>query len=153
MHKDSYHLTVIAILAVFFVAATVAAVYFYLQYRHDEEVLADPQKIASEESRRVIEKVGRLMVLPDETPQIGTVSNVEQLRKEQPFFTKAENGDKVLMYTNSKQAILYRPSKNIVVNVAPLTVGATPSASPAEQASPSARRLPDTTGAPRPLTP
>jgi hypothetical protein len=126
MRIDKYTATVIAILGVFFLASAASAAYFFTQYRHDEKILDDPKLIATEESRRVVDRVGKLMVLPDETPQVATVADVDQLKTIQPFFAKAENGDKVLMFQNARQAILYRPSSNMVINVAPIT--ASPSA-------------------------
>ena len=62
------------------------------------------------------EKVGRLMSLPtDEQPIIETVTDLELLRGK-PFFVKTEIGDKVLVYEKASMAILYRPSKNIIIN-------------------------------------
>lgn len=67
-----------------------------------------------------VEEVGKLVDLPEgETPTIATVSNLEPL-KDQAFFKDAEIGDKVLIYGTSKKAILYRPSANKVIAVAPL---------------------------------
>ena len=78
----------------------------------------DPQK----ELNIVIMAVGKLMVLPtDETPTMATVSDPEKL-KDQAFFVNAKVGDKVLIYTKSKKAILYSPTQNKIVEVSPLNV-------------------------------
>jgi hypothetical protein len=45
---------------------------------------------------------------------------------DQPFFMSAQKGDKVLLYTNAKKAILYSPSQNKIVDVAPVNLGSTP---------------------------
>lgn len=50
----------------------------------------------------------------DETPTIATVSDITKLQG-QPFFAKAQNGDKVYVYSNAKKAILYRPSENKII--------------------------------------
>ncbi len=77
-------------------------------------------KIA-EENKALLERVGAVIILPDdETPTIATVSDLDKL-KGQPFFAKAELGDKVLIYAKAKKAILYRPSTNKIVELAPLT--------------------------------
>lgn len=73
------------------------------------------------ESQELIEKVGRLIVLPEgEQPTIATVQDLEKL-KDQPFFARAQTGDKVLIYSVSKKAILYRPSVGKIIEVAPFT--------------------------------
>ena len=60
-------------------------------------------------------KVGKLMSLPtDEQPSIETITDLALL-KDKPFFINAEVGDKVLIYEKAKIAILYRPSKNIII--------------------------------------
>jgi hypothetical protein len=62
------------------------------------------------------------MILPtDEQPTLATVSDVTKVR-DQPFFTHAQNGDQVLVYTQTRKAILYRPSADRIVEVAPLSV-------------------------------
>jgi hypothetical protein len=94
--------------------------YFYDQFT---KLKQDPQKIARQETETLIARVSRLIVLPEgEEPTIATVSDPERL-KDQPFFAKAKVGDKVLIYTNAKKAILYDPVNNKIVEVAPINIG------------------------------
>src|SRR3990170_2816002 len=50
---------------------------------------------------------------------------------DQPFFAKAKVGDKVLLFTQAKKAILYDPIGNVVVEVGPLILPAGASPTPA----------------------
>lgn len=78
----------------------------------------------------VVGKVGKLMDLPGETATLATVTDKEKL-KDQPFFAQAENGDKAIIYTQAKKAILYRPSTNKIIEVMYLSIeqgSASPSA-------------------------
>ena len=54
---------------------------------------------------------------------MATVSDPEKL-KDQPFFAKAQKGDKVLIYSNSQKAILYSPTEDKIVEVAPINSSA-----------------------------
>ncbi len=73
----------------------------------------------------LVKTVGELMFLPNEEPTIATVTDKEKLAK-QPFFAQAENGDKVIIYTQAKKAILYRPTQKKIVDVAPLITDTAP---------------------------
>ena len=73
------------------------------------------------EVRSLVEDVGEHMLLPkDETPTLATVSDLHALEG-QEFFRNAKEGDKVLMYLISRQAILYRPSIDRIIEVGPIT--------------------------------
>lgn len=109
------------ILVILLLAALGAAAYLGNQVRI---LKANPEKQAQEEASKLVVVVGKLILLPEgETPTVATVNDPEKL-KEQPFFANAMAGDKVLIYTNAKKAILYRPSTNKIVEVAPLNIGA-----------------------------
>ena len=90
----------------------------------------NPQAVSLEEGKLLVSKVGLLIALPNEDPTIATVTDASKL-KDQPFFSRSQNGDKVLIYTQAKRAILYRPGINKIIDVAPVNIGQpTPSVSP-----------------------
>ena len=74
----------------------------------------------SNQPENIIATVGKLIILPEnEKPTIATVTDLAKLQN-QPFFNNAEIGDKVLIYTQSKKAILFRPSTSRIIEYAPL---------------------------------
>lgn len=82
----------------------------------------DPQKAVQQQTNSLISSVGALIQLPKgETPTVAAVTDAAQAKKQSAFFNNAQNGDKVLLYVKAGEAILYRPSTNKIVLVAPLT--------------------------------
>ncbi len=116
------------------VVLLVTSVYFYRKYRR---LNTGAPAVSQKETEALVAQVGKLIILPsDETPTIATVSDPDKL-KNQAFFIDAKVGDKVLIYTNAKRAILYDPKAKKIVNIAPINIGvgaggttSTPSASP-----------------------
>lgn len=109
-HRTSILLIIIVILGL-------TAGYFYKKSTTNEAA------ISAREVKNLTNEIGKLVMLPtDETPTVATVSDPEAL-KDQPFFANALKDDKVLIYSNAKKAILYRPSIERVVNIAPLNLG------------------------------
>ena len=85
-------------------------------------VQSNPQALVQKQSDDLIAKVGSLMKLPaGETPTVAAVSDAAAAKQQSPFFANAANGDKVLLYVKAGEAILYRPSTNKIILVAPLT--------------------------------
>lgn len=74
-----------------------------------------------EDSAKIVERVRRLMKIPEDAPTVATVTDPDKL-KNQAFFAKAKLGDKVLIFSVGKKVILYDPVADLVVNVAPLSV-------------------------------
>ena len=114
-------LALLVILAL--VAGGIWFAYDYSQLRKENEKLSDPQQAAREATTALVNEVGALTDLPaGETPTIATVSDVSKL-KNQAFFANAQNGDKVLIFTQAKRAYLYRPSTGKIIEIAPINLG------------------------------
>src|SRR5258708_1233441 len=107
-----------------------SAGYFYFKYQKSQHELqlakTDPstlQKASQAEVKSLLAEVGKLIELPSgEDPTVATITDISKL-KDQPFFAHAKNGDKVLIYTNAKKAILYDPNAHKVIDVAPVNIG------------------------------
>lgn len=118
----------------------------YYLYQNSQQELAkiknDPRSVAQEEAKALIAKIGGLIALPaGEDPTVATITDKEKL-KDQPFFAKAENGDKVLIYTSAKKAYLYRESINKVIDVAPINIGTNSNQVAGEPTSPTPTKVP-----------
>ena len=78
--------------------------------------------ILQKEEDELIRQVGELISLPEgEKPSVATVTDEEKLG-DQVFFKNAKEGDKVLIYTNARKVILYRPSEDRVVEVGSVNI-------------------------------
>lgn len=112
------------LLLILLAAGLGAVAYLYVESQQEiQRLRANPQETAAAQTQETIDAVGKLMVLPtDETPTVATVTDVEKL-KTQPFFAKAKNGDKVLIYTKNRLAILYDPAANKIVAVGTVNLG------------------------------
>lgn len=116
----------VPVLVVVTVVAFGSAYYFY---NEAATLKNDPNKVAREETAQLVAQIGKLIVLPEgETPTVATVSDPEKL-KDQPFFAHAKKGDKVLIYTNARKALLYDIENKKIVEVAPINIG-TPVSTP-----------------------
>jgi len=92
----------------------------------------NPQITIQKQTQGLIDKVSKLIQLPSgETPTIANVTDATAAKKQSAFFTNAQNGDKVLMYVKAGEAILYRPSTNKIILVAPLTFNNSTATTPA----------------------
>lgn len=95
------------------IALALVALGAFFALRYYKQRLNSPQDLLA--------RVGaRYDIPPNETPTIATVSDKTKLQN-QAFFAKAENGDKVLVFSIAKKGILYRPSIDKIIEVAPLS--------------------------------
>lgn len=132
-------LIIIIVTVIVLVGAVLFSYYFYDQYKKTQSLLSNPTTSSTTQVSALVSEVGKLMVLPaNEQPTVATVSDITKLR-DQPFFANAKNGDKVLIYTQAKEAILYRESINKIIQVAPVNLGSSaPSAVPTATVTPAA---------------
>jgi len=105
----------------FVILISIAIAATALLARTKPELLGIPQSQAlidsQDEINKLIEEVGKIIVLPEgENPTIATVTELDKV-KDQKFFEKAQNGDKVLVYSNAKKAFIYRPSEKKIIEV------------------------------------
>ena len=102
------------------VGSTGAAFYFYSQY---QTIKKNPDLVYKGEDKKTIESISRYMELPQgEEPSIATILDITKL-KDQKFFENAQNGDKIIIYNLARKAILWRPTTNKIIEVAPLVLG------------------------------
>ncbi len=138
---SSWKKLVIPLLVLAALGGILAAAYFYNQI---SRLRQNPSQINEADAAAIIERVGKLIVLPeDERPTIATVADLSAL-KNQPFFAKAKIGDKVLLYAAAHKAILYDPVENKLVEVAPIATGAPAALAPVNPAATSRPRTPTT---------
>jgi hypothetical protein len=122
-----HSIVLIGVLALFLVIAAAGGGYIFYNYQLSQSELSklkeNPQTVARQEIKEVSAKIGALMELPkNEEPTLATVTDVNKLKNQQ-FFSQAVNGDKVLIYTQSSKAILYRPQTNKIIEVASVNLG------------------------------
>lgn len=103
------------------IVALAFSVFMFMQYREAKTKL-QPAAASKKQVTSLVGSVAKLAVVPtDETPTVITVLDAEKVNN-QTFYADAKDGDKVLVFNKKKRAILYRPSTNQIVNIAPIVV-------------------------------
>ncbi len=119
LKKISFGKILSLIVLILATVGTTGSVYYYKQYHN---LKSNPNIEVQQEVDSLVAAVGKIMELPDdEKPTIATIQDVEKL-KDQVFFIKAQNGDKLLAYSKALTAILYRPSSNKIISVGPISL-------------------------------
>ena len=124
-NKLSY--IILSITFIIFLGATIFGLRYFFGLRESKEQspVVDATKATDDQ---ILDLVGKHLVLPLENPKIVTIENVEDLRSQQPFFTQANNGDKLLVY--STKVILYDPTIDKVVDIAQIRIDTSPTPVP-----------------------
>lgn len=106
--RKIFYYTVFAIILLFSIVFTLGATF------KNQRLANEKQSIT--ENQAMLERIGVLLNLPDETPIISTVYSNDDF-KDASVFSGAEKGDKLIVWVNANQALLYRPSTNTVLQV------------------------------------
>lgn len=85
---------------------------------------AHPELGSAEQANAILGEVSKLIQLPPgEQPTMATINDATSAKKSQPFLGNAINGDILIVYPTTKEAILYRPSSNKLIAVGPVNSG------------------------------
>lgn len=110
-------------LGVVIAMAVFASLYFNAQKQLS--ILSSTQgqtALAQKEIKEVTEQLGKLTILPSEEAVVATILDAKALATQSAFYANAQNGDKLVVFSQAQKAYIYSPSKNIVVNAGPLVV-------------------------------
>jgi hypothetical protein len=78
--------------------------------------LTEQERRNHEKAQEVVAAVRKIYIIPaDVIPTVAAVVDAEQLKKQNSFYNRAENGHYVII-TNDR-ALLYDPVKNVIVDV------------------------------------
>lgn len=91
------------------------------------------------DTARLIESIGKLIALPDEQANLATVVDKTKLGDAQ-LARDAQNGDQLLIFSEARRVILYRPSTQKVIDMFHITP---------EQARPAVTPTPQPQSVPR----
>lgn len=96
------------------------SVFYYMKYTDAKDAsLTGDQKLAKYEK-----EINKSYTLPaDEKATLYDVNNADQLKTDEnnkDFFRDIQNGDALLIYTNNKLGIIYRPTTKKIIKTGPL---------------------------------
>ena len=112
----------VPLLAILLLVGAIGGTALAIRLKPEMVGLSKGNMLIQAEVEALLADIGKLIALPaDETPTVATVSDSEKL-KNQPFFKNAQTGDKVIIYSNARKAILYRPTENKIVEVGAVNI-------------------------------
>lgn len=91
-------------------ATAALCVVLFLKYR--EAVDSNPNNI----EQKTVETVSKLVIVPDEKPAIVTVQDASKLSNPE-LASRAQDGDRLLVYAENRRVIMYRPSNGKIVDI------------------------------------
>lgn len=116
--NDTFYKLVIGVLALVIVGG---GVYLFVIKPRQAAVAGDSTQAAdTAKYNALIEKVKKVILVPDENPTIATIANLDEVKKQNAtFYADAKEGDTVIIF--STKALIYRESEDKIINVAPVT--------------------------------
>ncbi len=99
------------------------AYYFWSHETFDRSAMTTTtgEELTDDDVASILQAVSKHIILPEgEEPVVAKIINVDELLKTQQFYRGAINGDILLIYQATSKAILYSPSRDMLVNVGPI---------------------------------
>ncbi len=110
--------------------------YIYIIQKDTKETRGTTLGNNKEEAKQLAEIVSKFVLVDkNQVPDIVTISDAETMVKQQSVFKGVVNGDKILVYVQDKKAIVYSPSRDIIVNILPITMQKQPVDNMVQQAT------------------
>lgn len=82
--------------------------------------VGDGQELTDTQIQEIVSRVGKHIKLPEGTPNVGVITDIETLLSTQPFYEGAEDGDILLIYPSVSRAILFDLDEDLIINVGPV---------------------------------
>lgn len=79
-------------------------------------------QLSDKEIQVLVDKVSKLINVPEETPVIATIIKADQLIAEQKFYVGSKDGDYLMVFPKAQKAIIYRENEDRLINVGPIIV-------------------------------
>jgi len=79
-------------------------------------------QLSDKQIKVLVNKVSKLINVPEETPVIATIIKADQLIAEQKFYAGSKDGDYLMVFPQAQKAIIYRENEDRLINVGPIIV-------------------------------
>ena len=79
-------------------------------------------QLSDKEIKVLVDKVSKLINVPDEIPVIATIVKADQLIVEQKFYVGSKDGDYLMVFPKAQKAIIYRENEDRLINVGPIII-------------------------------
>lgn len=118
MTKGTRRLRIIFIVLIALLVSSLAfGGYFFYKYKFN----AISESASKKEAEKLFSKISDIYYFPEgEKPAIATVSD-PSIFSGQGYFESAQIGDAIFIFAGTKRAVLYRPSIDKIIDVAPMT--------------------------------
>lgn len=110
-----------ALFVFLFLLAASASAWFFMQYRNLNSQMADLQAVSQNEQKAegegvsLLDKINQHILLPhDQAPEITTIENSGELKKQESFYEYAQDGDALVKFNTLE--IIYNPVADVIVN-------------------------------------
>ena len=128
----------VAVIAVALVLVVWGAVKFFsddgLTAGGDQTAASSTEgQLSEKEIKSLLTAASSLILLPEEEPTIVTITNAKEAAAQQTFYQGSVDGDKLIVFPKAQKALIYSPSREILVNVGPVYFNEEQTAAAAEK--------------------
>lgn len=106
------------IIVIFIILSAMTAYGFYMVKKVQNLALVQNSRKLSQNTDDYLAQISKKMWLPNDKtpPRLFKVTDPNPLAAKQSFYKGAMTGDVLVVFDDSKRAILYSPSRNVIIN-------------------------------------